>query len=484
MKHYLSSLPVMIFVFLVSVYMLVQCRTPEYGYADGAVMYRVTESIMEDGSFTSRVAGVYRSGDIITHSRYGLGFSLAIIPAYLTAKEIGILSQVQDIQSLTRRSPMFTNSIITALTGVILFLILLKLFSNKRLAVGLSLVYGLSTLAASYSVSDFSEPLTTLFLIAAFNSILLLKEEPSDLRAFFWCGLFLGLALFTRIAALITLPIFLTFIFWPQPRFKFSSQQRHQLGTFLFPVIIILGIYLWYNYVRYNSFFNMGYGEDLANHNLGRIFFIGLYGLTTSLGKGIFWYNPILIFSLIGIPVLMWKNIRLGIFISAFFLIHLLVYAAWPAWEGGWCWGPRNLVPVIPFLFIPLGFYLDRYDHWAWPHYICSGLFSVGIGVQFLGLVYPVGFYIQHLRSLQVPFEEIWIDPFYTPLIGHLRMVIDNSSDSWDFFLIKLWQLPNPLFFYGWITVWPVLIMISGYRIIRLVMIPSISEKSTSGTLL
>jgi hypothetical protein len=30
-----------------------------------------------------------------------------------------------------------------------------------------------------------------------------------------------------------------------------------------------------------------------------------------------------------------------------------LIYSKWWAWHGGWCWGPRFLLPIIPFLLLP-----------------------------------------------------------------------------------------------------------------------------------
>ena len=31
-----------------------------------------------------------------------------------------------------------------------------------------------------------------------------------------------------------------------------------------------------------------------------------------------------------------------------------LLYARWQMWEGGWCWGPRFLVPLVPLLLLPV----------------------------------------------------------------------------------------------------------------------------------
>lgn len=37
----------------------------------------------------------------------------------------------------------------------------------------------------------------------------------------------------------------------------------------------------------------------------------------------------------------------------------LALYSRWHLWEGGWCWGPRFLVPVIPLLALPIAAVVD-----------------------------------------------------------------------------------------------------------------------------
>jgi hypothetical protein len=42
------------------------------------------------------------------------------------------------------------------------------------------------------------------------------------------------------------------------------------------------------------------------------------------------------------------------------FLLGLLPYSMWSNWEGGWSFGPRFLVDVIPYLVIPIAFALSE----------------------------------------------------------------------------------------------------------------------------
>ena len=81
-------------------------------------------------------------------------------------------------------------------------------------------------------------------------------------------------------------------------------------------------------------------------------FGLGLGGLLTSWGKGVLWYNPIL---LLTVPVIPWFIRRHG-WRSAFFIaipiVYVLLYSRKQGWYGGNAWGPRYLVPTLPFLVV------------------------------------------------------------------------------------------------------------------------------------
>ena len=54
-------------------------------------------------------------------------------------------------------------------------------------------------------------------------------------------------------------------------------------------------------------------------------------------------------------------------------------------WSGGFVWGPRYLIPVIPFLIIPMAYHFNK--KWSSSIIIITGLFSILInwtGVQYI----------------------------------------------------------------------------------------------------
>ncbi len=74
----------------------------------------------------------------------------------------------------------------------------------------------------------------------------------------------------------------------------------------------------------------------------------------------------------------------------AFFVVFTYLYASWGSFEGGWCWGPRFLLPFLPLLLMTL---VERYDvlaglplrRWSFDGLLALGGLSVAF-VEFLGV--------------------------------------------------------------------------------------------------
>jgi hypothetical protein len=109
-----------------------------------------------------------------------------------------------------------------------------------------------------------------------------------------------------------------------------------------------IAVTLAYNRVRFGSVLDFGYHEEGFSGSL----WSGLYGFVLSPGRSVFVYSPVLILVLFGL-VPLWRRCRAE---SAMLLgaaaVITLCYAKWHNWPGGWAWGPRFLVPVVPLLMV------------------------------------------------------------------------------------------------------------------------------------
>ena len=124
---------------------------------------------------------------------------------------------------------------------------------------------------------------------------------------------------------------------------------------------------------------------------------LGMHGLITSWGKGMLWYNPVL---LAAIPTIPWFIRRHGWRSFIFVAIpigYLLLYSKKEVWYGGNAWGPRYLVPALPFLVImaaPLVEWLAGKGRRILPRAAFAVLLLASVAVQVMGVSKDFGSYL------------------------------------------------------------------------------------------
>jgi hypothetical protein len=108
-------------------------------------------------------------------------------------------------------------------------------------------------------------------------------------------------------------------------------------------------------------------------------------------------------------------------------LLALIFYGSWWAWDGGWSWGPRFLVPLIPISLLPLG-YLPDGRGWR----IATALL-IGLGV----LVQSLGLLVDHSRY----HAPVW-SIREMPLIWSIQQVTHGHTEPLALFHLTDTGLP------------------------------------------
>ncbi len=376
-----------LFLFLFAVYLLTY--TPRINSSDGQAMFATAESLVRRGAldieqlrWLDLQQGTYGL-DGLLYSRKGIGVPIGLLP--LTW--LGLLLPWWG----TVGASLLFNAIITALAAVLLLVYLQELGFSQRVGLIVALTFGLTTLAWPYAKSLFSDPFSGLLLLGAAYALLkfsrgagergsggeknltpaperslpvgLPLRSPALLIYPFVAGLLLGWNVAARYAEAIFLPVFgllLLYYLYNLQRSTFNPLREpstfnvsrftfHALPpilAFSIPLFLIGLALIAFNISRYGDPFNTGY---LPNETFSGSLWQGLLGQLVSPGRGLFLYCPIFLLSLIGILPFFRHHRPEAITALSIILIHLFLYGKWFMWHGGYAWGPRFMVPTLPF---------------------------------------------------------------------------------------------------------------------------------------
>ncbi len=290
----------------------------------------------------------------------------------------------------------------TALGVVLVFRIVRRLRYSVRPALAAALVYAVGSMAWPYATFDFSEPLVAALLLA--SVWLILVHLDTNLRRYAaLAGLAIFAAVLTKYVTFVAVPFLaLGLALGAKSGRTWGQAVRVSLRPvllFLSPFLIVLPLALAGAAVLFD--FRLLYERELLGGLqrgwLELPFGLGLGGLITSWGKGVLWYNPIL---LLALPALPWFVRRHGwrsfVFIAVP-VVYTLLYSRKQVWYGGNTWGPRYLVPALPLLIVmgaPLFAWVVERARSRLAHAALAGAVLLSAGVQVMGVAKDFGSYL------------------------------------------------------------------------------------------
>ena len=140
--------------------------------------------------------------------------------------------------------------------------------------------------------------------------------------------------------------------------------QRAKIHYYLIGGILGGLPFLWYNYVLFGNVFG-GYAEDLSLFAVNAGFAGHFLGLLFSPNGGLFIFCPALLLSIAGFYVICSKGdspVRTILLVSGLaVLLEIFLYSFWNALSSStaFCFGPRYLTGLVPFLCLYTGYFLE-----------------------------------------------------------------------------------------------------------------------------
>jgi len=437
-----KALAIALFLFLLSMYLLT--FSGSLHSSDGQAMFSVSESLARRGAYDInqvRWMGLQQGAfgaDGNLYCRKGLGTSLVALPLAWLGLVIPAWGMIQ--------TAMLLNVVVTALTATLVFVYVRRLGYSSSTALASALVFGLGTMAWPYAKYFFSEPLTGICLLAA--AYFTLQPGPPQGERSSWvrlglAGFSLGLATATRFANAALVPIYALLLAahllrtagitrWSEIRSHPSVLVRvtwRGLFAFAVPLALWAALLAGYNYVRFGDPLTTGY---LAEESFSAPWIAGILGLLVSPGKGLLVFCPVLVAVLPSLPSLFRRHRLDAILTLLVAAAYVLLYGKWFMWHGGFAWGPRFLLPIIPLLCVALAPLVERLTgrlraaFWA--------LFALSAATQLLGLSVHFIHYQEALLQTGLPlFHPVtFFHPRYAQILGTLPFLrLENLDFAW-----------------------------------------------------
>lgn len=413
---------VLIFIGLWSIYLL--SVAGPFASSDDVVMIETAYRLATEGHFyipNLELPQVLEGYNNRFYSKYDPGLPLLTAPVMWVAAWVAGQNGGADSFVIGAYFAMVIPTSAMALAVAGLYRLADYLYTPHR-AVFISLVAALGTTVWPYARLFFAEAILTAALVWALFGIVIGTRWSLGIAS-----LALGIGILTRASFVIYLPALMALWWWRRDLAhpaRVTSPAPHLCRWMLLAIgpSLAIGGLLWHNALRFGSPTATGYSGESFSTPLWE----GIIGLLFSPGKSIFLYAPPLVLCLWGWRQFHRHNTHLATSILLMSLTGLGVYGTWWAWHGGWVWGSRFLVPLMPLWCLALPPLTKR-------HAIPIGLIvAAGVSIQLLGVFTDVTpAYTQVFEGAnandETRYAMVHYHPAKTPLANAIRQAREGN---------------------------------------------------------
>lgn len=399
--------------------------------ADEIFYYGVTRSIVERGALQiddlrwlqERVPSGVTGPDNHLYSKYGLAQSVIAVPGYWIGRSTSPKNQVGDFAGYSLGPAWAVRGVVATSLVISLAALLATALLARRLAASWASAAwivtgaGLGTLLWPYAHTDYSEPLTAAALTAAV-ALAFGATASGRLALSALAGLALGVTIAARPMNVVVVPIILGYLVWRWPG---RPARILALIAAALPIAVSCLTLLWYNWYRLGSAFDFAYQREGFTHPV----VAGLIAFLASPGKSLFLFSPVLLLAFLGLPRMLRRARAETVTLLVLAGVYILLYSAWWSWEGGWSWGPRFLLPIIPALMVLALPTVERLPWWG-----IAVIVLASAPLPMLGaLADPAPTLYLILAELGLEASYIWsLSSSY--VLAHAQRIVSGHSDA------------------------------------------------------
>jgi hypothetical protein len=257
------------------------------------------------------------------------------------------------------------SAVPTALIGILLYRLSARFTARTWIRVGVVLIYGLLTPVFAYAGAFYGHQLSTALIFGVFYLAWVHASRFTPAKAVV-SGLCLAYSVVTEYpAALLAGVVFLYLAYR-----LFQNRALIQMSWVIGAGLLVAAGWMAYNTAVFGGPLELGYGYSelwTDQHETGFMSLTmphwnAVWGITFSPFRGLFYYSPILLLAIPGI-IYWWRSgqYRLELLTAVSSIVIMFLFnASSSMWWGGFAIGPRYMLPMLPFLTIPLFFALEK----------------------------------------------------------------------------------------------------------------------------
>jgi hypothetical protein len=319
-----------------------------------------------------------------------------------------------------RLGTLFFVCLLSALTVLNIYLLLLAMGIQRRYAFGVGLAFALGSPIYVYSHLTFVEPLAALICIYVMRIICQPTRRTGDLIG---ASLALGLLHWIHIRfALVEMVLFgfLLVRLYLDSRAN-SAGQFKRYAAYLLPFVALFLLFELYNLTVWGTLNPAANQASAGKVPFLALPFTGIIGIFFDQEFGLFTNFPLFAFALPGILLtLKRKYLTLNLLLLALFVPYVIMVASFDSWAGGWGPPARFILVLTPTLAFPVAYALQRAGNIVLNGFfaLCA-LFAAIIGVAYIW-ANKSGFNGGHGASLAMLYVQKVSHIIFTPYIPSL----------------------------------------------------------------